>query len=206
MDFLTIFPLYYLASVFKTMGMKMGHIDDNFLTWIGSIGALANGCSRIGWGPIYDKTGYRMIYKIIIGIELVVCPLMPIVVAANKYLYLICVFLGYLCLGAHFIISPNAMIQIFGLKSSVQLCSFIYVTRACSAFSGMLISKALVASIDEDSYSVMFYTSCAPILLSFILLTTCFKEEPIRKEFVSEKIDDDFLSTKSLSTVNENYV
>ena len=69
MDFLTMFPLYYLASVFKTMGMQLGHIDDVFLTWIGSLGALANGGSRIFWGPVYDKTGYRLIYMIVLAIE-----------------------------------------------------------------------------------------------------------------------------------------
>ena len=189
MDFLTMFPLYYLASVFKTMGMQLGHIDDVFLTWIGSLGALANGGSRIFWGPVYDKTGYKLIYMIVLAIELVVCPLMPIIVATNKYLYLIWVFLGYLCLGAHFIVSPNAIIQIFGLRSSVQLCSFIYVTRACSAFSGMLISRVLVSHFGQGSFNVMFYTSPIPIIASLIILTTCFKEEPIRKD-----VDDEFIA------------
>ena len=191
-----MFPLYYLASVFKTMGMQIGHYDDVFLTLIGSLGALANGCSRICWGPVYDKTGYRMIYKIILGIELLVCPFMPLVVSTNKYLYLIWVFMGYLCLGAHFIISPNAMISIFGLRSSVQLCSFIYVTRSASAFSGMLISKALVSYLGPQSFNVMFYSSCLPILLSFVILTTCFSEEPIRKV-----ADDDFQS--AINATNE---
>lgn len=80
MDFLTIFPVLYLASVFKTMGMQMGGYDDHFLTWIGSIGSLANGLSRVVWGPIQDKIGFCTMYKIVIGIELLVCSLLPYIV------------------------------------------------------------------------------------------------------------------------------
>ena len=80
MDFLSIFPLLYLASVFKTMGMQLGHYDDAFLTWIGSIGSLANGLSRVVWGPMQDKTGFRKIYQVVLGIELLVCSLLPLIV------------------------------------------------------------------------------------------------------------------------------
>ena len=119
MDFLSIFPLLYLASVFKTMGMQLGHYDDAFLTWIGSIGSLANGLSRVVWGPMQDKTGFRKIYQVVLGIELLVCSLLPLIVKTNKYLYLVWVFMSYLCLGAHFVIFPNAIIALFGLRSSV---------------------------------------------------------------------------------------
>ena len=52
MDFLTIFPLFYVGTVFKIMGMQIGDYDDQFLTWVGSMGAVANGVSRIFWGPL----------------------------------------------------------------------------------------------------------------------------------------------------------
>ena len=119
MDFLTMFPLFYLSSVFKTMGMQIGDIDDYFLTWIGSIGSLANGLSRVVWGPIQDKVGFLPIYRTVLVMELLVCSLLPLIVQANKYLYLIWVFMGFLCLGAHFVIFPNVIVQIFGLRSSV---------------------------------------------------------------------------------------
>ena len=149
MDFLTLFPLFYLSSVFKTMGMQLGGYDDQFLTWVGSIGALANGLSRIFWGVLQDKTGFRTIYKIVIGVELIVCSLLPLIVATNKYLYLIWAFMAYLCLGAHFVIFPNVVTSMFGLRSSVQLVSIIYVTRCPSALCGMFVSKALVDHYGE---------------------------------------------------------
>mmetsp|Transcript_37153 Transcript_37153/g.45359 ORF Transcript_37153/g.45359 Transcript_37153/m.45359 type:complete len:299 (-) Transcript_37153:255-1151(-) len=119
MDFLTIFPLFYMASVYKAMGMQMGGFDDSFLTVIGSVGSLANGLSRVGWGAMQDRTGFRPIYRVVLMIELLFCSLMPLVVTTNRYMYLIWVFMGYLCLGAHFVIFPNCIIAIFGLRSSV---------------------------------------------------------------------------------------
>ena len=47
MDFFTIMPLKYFASIFKTMGLQLGTIDDLSLTVAGSIGALVNGISRL---------------------------------------------------------------------------------------------------------------------------------------------------------------
>lgn len=72
--------MIYMASVFKTMGMKQGGIDDQFLTWIGSLGSLANGLSRVVWGPLQDRVGFRSIYKTVLVIELIVCSLLTTVV------------------------------------------------------------------------------------------------------------------------------
>ena len=119
MDFLTIFPLFYMSSIYKVMGMQIGGYDDKLLTWIGSIGSLANGLSIIVWGPLQDKIGFRSIYQIVICMELLVCALMPVIVNTNKHLYMLWVFMGFLGLGAHFVIFPNCIITIFGLRSSV---------------------------------------------------------------------------------------
>ena len=100
--------------------------------------------------------------------------------------------MGYLCLGAHFVMTPNAIITIFGLRSSVQLSSFIYTTRCPSGFLSMFLSQALVAKIGDSSFSVMFYSSCALIFISLVLLITLFKEEPIRRvRPVGGHVDDD---------------
>lgn len=187
MDFFSIFPCLYLASVFKTMGMQLGDIDDRFLTFVGSIGSVANGLSRVCWGSMQDRLGFRTNYRIVLITELFVFSLMPWIVQTNQYLYMVCVFMGYASLGAHFVLFPNVMVQIFGLKGGVQLCSFIYVTRCPSALSGLFISKALVTNFGEASYSIMCYTSCVFILISTLVLETIFKDKPIRKDVEPEK-------------------
>ena len=134
-----------------------------------------------------DKVGFRSIYRVVLMLEFCVCAFIPFIVQTNKYLYLILVFIGYLCLGAHFVIFPNVMVQIFGSKSSVQLCSFIYITRCPSALLSIFIPKALANNFGELSYSIMFYTSCVFVFMSAVVLTTLFDETPIRKAVASEK-------------------
>ena len=55
MDFLTVMPMVFLSSEFKVMALQLGDYDDKYLTWIGSIGTIANGASRIIMGALSDK-------------------------------------------------------------------------------------------------------------------------------------------------------
>lgn len=80
MDFCSIFPLYYMSSVFKIMGMQIGNYDDKFLTLVASIGSIANGFGRVGWGFTSDRFGFRSNYRIVLITELIFCILMPTVV------------------------------------------------------------------------------------------------------------------------------
>jgi len=97
----------------------MGGIDDTFLTLVGSVSSIANGAARAIFGTIQDKTGFRAIYKIILGMELLFCTLITVIVHTNKYLYMLWVFMGFLCLGVHFVIFPTCICSIFGMRSSV---------------------------------------------------------------------------------------
>ena len=143
MDFLSFMPLMQLASNFKTMGMQVGGYEDLFLTVVGSVGSVANGLSRVVWGPMQDKTGFRPLYLTVLITTLLLFSTLPSVVKANQYLFLIWVFVNYLCLGAHFVLFPNAIISIFGLRSGVNLSSFIYASRACATLLGMFAAKKL---------------------------------------------------------------
>ena len=148
----------------------------------GSVGALVNGLIRIFIGSFQDKVGFSLIYKIILVIELVLCLFITSIVQTNGWLYTIWVCMGYLCLGAHFVMVPIAMTSIFGLKSAGQLASMTYVSRALSAIVSTILADSLSARLGEDSYRAMFYISCGLVLISASVNIFCFKEEPLRKE------------------------
>ena len=118
--------------------------------------------------------GFSFIYKGILVVEVVVCAFITTVVHVDEWLYTIWVALGYLCLGAHFVMLPIAMTKIFGLKSGAQLASFIYSSRGISALIGTFVASGLSDSIGEESYSVMFYLSCGLILLAACINIFCF--------------------------------
>lgn len=45
-------PLFMISQTWKTIGLQVGEIDDRTLTFIGSLGSIANGFSRVFLGPI----------------------------------------------------------------------------------------------------------------------------------------------------------
>jgi hypothetical protein len=59
--------LYLINGNYKTY-VKQTINDDYFLTIIGAIGAVANGCSRLFWNLFFLKTGYKTVMLIIVGI------------------------------------------------------------------------------------------------------------------------------------------
>jgi hypothetical protein len=52
MCFCSIFPLFLISQIWKTVGIQLGGMDDYSLTFIGSIGSIANGFSRMFWGSV----------------------------------------------------------------------------------------------------------------------------------------------------------
>jgi MFS family permease len=99
------------------MGMEMGHFDDLTLTWIGSMGSIANGLSRIFWGPLQDLIGFKRIYAIVLSSELIVCVTITGAVQTSATLYSMIVILGFLCLGAHFVMFPGVVLKVYGLRA-----------------------------------------------------------------------------------------
>jgi len=181
MDALSIMPVVYVGTVFKAMGLQLGQIDDFTLTVVGSVGAIVNGCSRLIIGNLQDKFGFSTIYRGILVVELVFCALVTTVVHINAWLYAFWICLGFVCLGAHFVMFPIVMTKKFGLRSGPQLSSFVYSSRGLSALAGATLASKLADAFDEKSYSVMFYLSCLLIIISASLNIFCLEEKEIRK-------------------------
>ena len=61
----------YVAAVYKDVALNHGTIGDRELTIAGSIASFINGASRIMWASLLDKLGFRMIYMILLVIQLI---------------------------------------------------------------------------------------------------------------------------------------
>ena len=56
----------YVSSVYK--GVALSYLDDQTLTLAGSLGAIANGSSRLLWAYLLDLIGFRKVYACILVI------------------------------------------------------------------------------------------------------------------------------------------
>ena len=52
--------VFLITGNYKTYVKNSIH-NDGFLTLIGSIGAIGNGCSRFLWSVLFNKTGYKFV-------------------------------------------------------------------------------------------------------------------------------------------------
>jgi len=59
--------LYLLNGNYKTYVKKTIN-DDEFLTIVGVVGSVANGCSRFLWNVVFLKTGYKFVMLSIIAL------------------------------------------------------------------------------------------------------------------------------------------
>ena len=66
MLFSGIFYGVILVSVYKIAAQ--GKLSDHTLTLAGAIGSVCNGCSRIIWGALHDKFGFKKVYYCILSI------------------------------------------------------------------------------------------------------------------------------------------
>lgn len=117
-------------NVFKSYGFDKFK-NDQFLTLIGSVGALINGLGRIFWGSLLDFYSFKTIFGILIALQYILIVLIQVV--DNKWVYLIIVTLSMSCEGACATIIPTATLNIFGMKRGPLLFTFMSLSIAFSA-------------------------------------------------------------------------
>lgn len=63
MDFCSIFTFMYMTSTYKVMALQLNpDMDDRFITTVGAIGSIFNGCSRLFAGYLMDRFPFKKIY------------------------------------------------------------------------------------------------------------------------------------------------
>lgn len=120
-----------------------------------------------------------MLYACILVTQLLIAPTLTSVVQ-YRYVYGIWVFIGYSCLGAHFVLFPTVIMKLFGLRSGAQLASLIYVAIGLQSIFSVIASYFLLQTFGVKVYDMMMFLATAMTLVSFALLTV-FKETKIQR-------------------------
>lgn len=114
LTFLTTVPLGILIAFnYKEYGfLKIK--DDEFLTLVGSIGAISNGIGRLFMGVLFDKLSFKVI-STLINLTFLICSfLIPFVY--NQYLYMALVLLVYFAYGGCYSVYPTHAVRTIGSK------------------------------------------------------------------------------------------
>lgn len=121
---LTACGLYLINGNYKTY-VKSSINDDYFLTIVGAIGAVANGCSRFVWNIFFLKTGYKTVMLIILGASITVYSTIRFTVNL-KEVYLIEVLVINFCIGGLLVTTPTVAQAIYGIRTGSNIYGFYW--------------------------------------------------------------------------------
>lgn len=86
-----------MVSSFKNLGSIRGNIDDRTLTWFGSVSFVLAGIAKIIWASLVDIYGFKKIFSIVLALQILMATSIYYLVEMNQWLYMICVFISFIC-------------------------------------------------------------------------------------------------------------
>ena len=141
-----------ISGNYKTY-VKAEILNDEYLTLIGSFGAIACSLSRILWGSILDKQTFKAIYYCL-SILNAVLAFSVSYISSIKEIYSLYVVLSYICYGGHLGIFPAVTSQIFGVRYGPQIFGILFYAFPLSHFIQFLIVNYI-----DRGYEVIFQVS-----------------------------------------------
>jgi|JI6StandDraft_1071083.scaffolds.fasta_scaffold321691_1 MFS family permease len=142
-----------MISVNYKTYVKAEILNDEYLTLIGSFGAIACSLSRILWGSILDKQTFKAIYYCL-SILNAVLAFSVSYISSIKEIYFLYVVLSYICYGGHLGIFPAVTSQIFGVRYGPQIYGILFYAFPVSNFIQFLIVNYI-----DRGYEVIFQVS-----------------------------------------------
>jgi len=104
--------VFLVTSNYKTY-VKTTIKDDQFLTLIGVIGGVGNGCSRFLWNLLFAKTGFKTVFLSVLTLSMIVFATIRFTVDI-KEAYLIEIFILNCCLGGFLGVTPTGLQSLYG--------------------------------------------------------------------------------------------
>jgi hypothetical protein len=162
---------YMINGNYKTYVKKYIH-DDEFLTMIGVVSAIANGCSRYLWNILFNKTGYKTTMLGILSLVIIVCVTIRFTVNMRG-LYMFIVFVMNCCVGGFQVTTPTVSQTVYGHKIGSQLYGFFW---CCLALSNS-ISYLFVANLSKKiGFDIIIYICLGMSVVSIpIIIFTKFQ-------------------------------
>lgn len=100
--------------------------DDQFLTIVGSLGAVFNGFGRLIFGMLLDKFSYRALSTVINGV-LAIFAFTFSLIGETKWLFLIAVALTYFAYGGNYSIYPTHTVRILGNEIGSKIYCLVFI-------------------------------------------------------------------------------
>jgi MFS family permease len=121
----------YQINMYKIFGAE--HIDDDqFLSMIGSVGAVCNGLSRFLWAYTMEHYGFKTMILVLITIQAIICSTIYYIVS-SKALYMLWISISMACSGGVAVMASSECGQLFGHMMGGRIASICILTYGVSA-------------------------------------------------------------------------
>ena len=185
---------FLLSNTYRNFGVQR-QLDELGMQLLSKAFTMLNTFSRLAWGFICDKFGFKIPY-VIICINQFICGLAIYYSSENIITYFIVVCFGVLSYAGHIILFPNLIKIKFGVDNSVILLGI------CGMFAGIacLVGPILTSSILKapEDYLVIYLVGVGPTVISLIL--TFF----IKVEYMKDTNGNDLDDNKIIETDTKN--
>jgi len=170
MVFASCFP-FFIVTNYKVYGFNAikDSATDVFLTFVGSMAMLSNSVWRIFWGALFDRFGFKLLFRIMITIQLI-CIGTFSMIAFNKYLFMIWILTFMVCEGGYFCIFPAYSISNYGKRKGAEVYGLLMNGFTLGNIIQFVLSLTLVSAIGFDYlFYVFFALTFIPLVLSFLM-------------------------------------
>jgi len=165
MNFCSLFYGYFLINAYKVYG-ETKRIDDNFLTLVGSLGAIFNSLFRLVWAWLIDLYQFKYVYAALLLLQFFVTSTLYWV-SHDPIIFMIWYCLSSICYGGHFSLSPAICAHTFGMKIGVSVYTYLYISFALSSLCGAFVVDFWLVKIE---YLMFFNLMALLTSFSFALL------------------------------------
>ena len=171
--FCTLIFGFLLTNTYRVFGSRK-KLNDSALKALSLVFTLLNTFTRLLWGIIYDKFGFKIPY-IIVCINQIICGIL--IYPSSRYIstYFIVACFGVLSFSGHVVLFPNLVQNKFGVENSVNLLGI------CGIFVGIssMVGPTIISNTED--FLKVYLIGVSPTVVSLIV-TIFIKVDKLKKK------------------------
>ena len=154
------------SNCYRDFGNK-NEVKQEYMFIIGILFGIVNGSSRLFWGYLMDKFGFKPLMLIISFLEISIAASFYFIVSIN-ILYLISVLLVSLCIGGHFSLLAPLFNKVYGVSIGPQTYGMCGIFIGLANLTGPLLCAFFLK--EKSDFLISFLISGSIVIIKIICL------------------------------------
>jgi MFS family permease len=197
---------FLLTNTYRPFGVSM-HLDELGIQSLSKVYTLLNTFSRLLWGFLYDKFGFKYPYRFVC-INQIICSSLIYLSASSIYTYFVCCCFGVLSFSGHIILFPNLVTKKFGIDNSVTLLGVCGLLGGTTCLLGPVLTSSIIKNNSDylKTYIIAGSTTIVSLILTFIIKIEKMKKSVLldqenNTENIKENIEENNKENSEVNTL-----